>query len=163
MDDPVRIAAQATIDAIDRQISELATARETLVRMFGMGVRETPLQSPQVAITIPVSPLVAPTPCYTRSTPQVAITAEPCVCQNGSREKGNRERWEGLRQQALRLLAEHGPMPRGVLRQKLGLATRTSCKVLRHPWFVVDERFYSLSPQGQEMANRQKVEVGDGQ
>lgn len=149
MNESVRFAAQATVDAIDREIRELSAARETLADMFGLGVRvpKTVSECPQVAITAPIPLQTDPTPVQ----PVTAAVKTPATaCQNGSRAVQDSERWAGLRQQVLEYLGKHGPTCRGDLRKIFDVGCRTNFKVMTHRWFSLEGRIYSLTPEGKE-------------
>lgn len=139
--DPVRIHAQATVDAIDKQIEELSHARESLVRMFGLGIR------------IPAPKPPEPEPEEQPVKVNYMTNAE----SNLPRTREQEERWNSLRHRVLTYLKIHGPTDRGVLRQKLDIGGRTSFKVMSHGWFSLVGRTYSLSPDGEDAASRMGI------
>lgn len=173
MDDPVRLAAQTTIDAIDKELARLSAAREALVNLFGLGVR-VPLESLVTLSATPEPPKTVVTPTPTPPQAPDAVTSGNSgytpvnyVCHSG-RERGRTQemyaRWDELRVRALRELGEGGgDMKRSVLRKNVGIAVRQVPQVFEHEWFQQTMGRVLLTAAGRVELERQKAGATHGE
>ncbi len=153
MDDQVVQAAQATIEAIDKKMAELGAARETLVRMFGLGVK-------QPAPSGPAALMVVSTPAAAMNAPAISKPLSRTCGVYGDDRKAAENR-EGLRLAAARLIASKGPMKRRDIRLQVGIGPAQTKMVLEHPWFRNDLGTLWLTEEGKEAAKEEVA--GNGQ
>lgn len=138
MDDAIRLAAQTTVDAIDKEMARLQTTRESLVRLFDLCVR----------------------------VPESVVTPEnhqPKPIPNGD-DRGRTSdmvaHWDELRKAALLELDENnGEMLRKDLRDRVGISPKQCHCVLKHDWFTMTERSIKLTAAGEAEIVRLRVDL----
>jgi hypothetical protein len=144
VDDAVIRAAQDTVDAIDKKLEELGAAREAIVKMFGLGIRQKPKEVP------PKPPIPPPKQTVNYELP------DSRVCGVTKVERGQYESWTKKREQVLHRLGE-GPCEVRVIRECFQIGSRTVPFVLNHPWFHRDGDTIMLSPEGEAELARERV------
>lgn len=175
MDDPVRAAAQQTVDEIDRRMSELGAAREALVNLFGLGVKiPTPPNLPKPTLcpdpegwrvlshTADVPQNAPKPPPEPPAAPQVPLppAAPPGGCtpplnadfRGYETGEARTDRHQAKREEALGVLARDGRSRAWQVRALLGVHNGSSRVLFDHPWFVKDGHSVALSLAGRAEA-----------
>ncbi len=169
MDDPVRVNAQATVDAIDAQVQELGQAREALIRLFGLGIRTpTPQKPPTVAPTAPVNPqtglpLTMNTEAFT--TPVKTLFGDHVTVNYPvNPDTLSPDKYDEKRLGVLTYLASYGVSRTYLVRNSQEIGPRAAKFVFQHPWFARKGSFLDLTEDGRLEAIKRGITkaVGEG-